>query len=248
MRYSTHFTFSRVAAVASALFFVPSPIAASGPSLWTYATVGSDDFSLGAAGARTSVGYRGRQTLAIERHGTHVRYRARVTYLRSEGLARERATASYVSDVATSGTLLSSSDRDPDYLTVLDQPFAAQLDAPTLADLRDLRGTLPFDFPSPYTGSSLHGYLEHVAAGPIANRASIGVRFEAAGRMRGALPDRPGASLDGKIAMRGTAYYDRRFAVLLVLETTVTISGTVSTGAANDPVTIVYARSIRFVR
>ena len=65
------------------------------------------------------------------------------------------------------GEALDSADHDPDYLTVLNQPFAAQLDRQTVDDLRHLKGALPFDFPSPFTGSSLHGYLQHVSGGPV---------------------------------------------------------------------------------
>jgi hypothetical protein len=45
--------------------------------------------------------------------------------------------------------------------------------------------------------------------------------------------------------MRGTAYYDIDTALLLALETTVTITGNVSNRSGKDPVTIVYARTIR---
>jgi hypothetical protein len=62
--------------------------------------------------------------------------------------------------------------------------------------------------------------------------------------MKGALPDRPGLTLAGKIAMRGSAYYDRDTSVLLVLDTTVTITGNVSNRAGKDTVTIVYERKI----
>ena len=71
-------------------------------------------------------------------------------------------------------------------------------------------------------------------------RHAVGVRFEAAGPMKGALPDRPGLTLDGTIAMRGNAYYDATDAMLLSLETTVTISGNVSNRTGKDPVTITY--------
>ena len=79
----------------------------------------------------------------------------------------------------------------------------------------------------------------------MGSHRSIGVRFESAGKMKGALPDRPGLTLAGTIAMRGTAYYDLDSALLLSLDTTVTISGNVSNRSSNDPVTIVYARIIR---
>jgi len=79
----------------------------------------------------------------------------------------------------------------------------------------------------------------------VGTRRSTGVRFEAAGPMKGELPDRPGLTLIGTIAMRGTAYYDIDTATLLELETTVTITGNVSNRSGKDPVTIVYARTIR---
>jgi len=63
--------------------------------------------------------------------------------------------------------------------------------------------------------------------------------------MRGSLPDRPGLILRGTIAMRGTAFYDVRTAVLLSLDTKVTISGNVSNRAAKDHVTITFRRSLR---
>ncbi|MBD5635705.1 MAG: hypothetical protein IAI49_14635 [Candidatus Eremiobacteraeota bacterium] len=45
--------------------------------------------------------------------------------------------------------------------------------------------------------------------------------------------------------MRGTAFYDVRTAVLLSLDTKVTISGNVSNRAAKDHVTITFRRSLR---
>ena len=63
--------------------------------------------------------------------------------------------------------------------------------------------------------------------------------------MNGRLPDRPGLTLSGTIAMRGTAYYDGATALLLALDTVVTITGNVSNRSNKDPVTIVYSRTIR---
>lgn len=168
-----------------------------------------------------------------------------MVYTRSDGTAATDATSDYVADVLPSGEARDTADRDPDYLTVLNQPFAARLDRQTLADLQHLEGALPFDFPSPFTGSSLHGYLKHIGNGLMGAHRSIGVRFESAGTMKGALPDRPGLTLSGTIAMRGTAYYDLDSALLLALDTTVTIKGNVSNRSGNDPVTIVYVRTIR---
>ena len=210
-----------------------------------YVVSGKDSFSIGAGDIRSEVSYRGSQTLKMVRHGKVTRYTAHVIYTRSEGDAQNAATSDYVADVLSSGEARDTANHDPDYLTVLNQPFSAQLDRQTLADLQHLEGALPFDFPSPFTGSSLHGYLKHIGNGMMGTHRSIGVRFESAGAMKGALPDRPGLTLTGTIAMKGTAYYDLDSALLLALETTVTITGKVSNRSGNDPVTIVYARTIR---
>jgi hypothetical protein len=44
--------------------------------------------------------------------------------------------------------------------------------------------------------------------------------------------------------MRGTAYYDTDSSLLLILDTTVTITGSVSNRSSNDTVTITYQRKI----
>lgn len=225
-----------------AVLWEPSTPARAGQ---VYTVAGKDSFSIGAGDIQSEVVYAGTQTLSLRKRGRVLRFKAHVQYDRSDGNASTPATGDYVADVLPSGETLDSADNDPDYLTVLNQPFAAQLDSATLGDLRHLNGALPFDFPSPITGSSLHGYLEHVADGPVGGRSAIGVKFEAAGPMKGTLPDRPGLTLEGTISMRGTAYYDVRSALLLALQTTVTIEGTVSNRAGKDPVKIVYDRTIR---
>lgn len=210
----------------------------------TYTVAGRDSFSIGAGAIQSEVTYDGTETLTVKGHGKFSRLRAHVSYKRSDGAASTDASGDYIADVLPDGETLDSADRDPDYLTVLNQPFSARLDRQTLGDLQHLEGALPFDFPSPITGSSLHGYLQHLPGGMVGPRRSTGVKFEAAGPMKGELPDRPGLTLIGTIAMRGTAYYAIDTATLLTLETTVTITGTVSNRTGKDPVTIVYARSI----
>ncbi|MDQ2858596.1 MAG: hypothetical protein M3R53_08105 [Candidatus Eremiobacteraeota bacterium] len=210
----------------------------------SYSVDGKDSFSI-AGDIRSEISYSGTQTLRIRRHGKRSRYAAHVEYRRSDGPASTDATSDYVAEMLPSGEIVESSEHDPDYLTVLNQPFAAQLDRQTLGDLRHMGGTMPFDFPSPFTGSSLHGYLRHIGGGTLGPRHATGVRFEAAGPMKGALPDRPGVTLAGTITMRGTAFYDSTSAVLLALDSTVTINGTLSNRAGNDPVTITYERKIR---
>ncbi len=219
--------------------------AAAGYADETYAVSGSDNFSIGSGDVRSKVSYHGVERLRVVRHGALTRYRADVNYTRDDGGARSSATGHYVADVSASGETVASSDRDPDNLTVLNQPFAAVLDRQTLHALEHLSGALPFDFPSPFTNSSLHGYLQHLGDSTLVGRRVIGIRFEAAGPMHGNLPDRPELALVGTIAMRGTAFYDVASTLLLALESTVTVAGNVSNRSAQDPVTIVYARTIR---
>lgn len=210
-----------------------------------YLVSGHDSFIIGAGDIQSEVEYRGTQQLQIVRRGKTMRYVAKVSYERSDQGATTSASADYVLDLLPNGEQLASADHDPDYLTVLNQPFAAQLDLRTLRELRRLRARAPFDFPSPFTGSTIRGQLERLGVGMIGPHRALGVGFEAAGPMKGRLPDRPGLSLIGGIVMRGTAYYDLTSALLVALDATVTISGTVSNRASNDPVTIVYRRTIR---
>jgi hypothetical protein len=210
-----------------------------------YIVTGRDSFSIGDGDIKSETRYAGTEVLTIERHGKAMRYAARVTYRRDDQGATSDATADYVSDLLPTGEQLDSADRDPDYLTVLNQPFAAQLDAGTLHDLKRMHGAVPFDFPSPFAGAPLRGFLAEAKAGVVAGRHAIGVKFSAGGPMNGALPDRPGITLTGGIIMRGTAYYDADTALLLTLDATVTISGNVSNRSGKDPVTIVYRRIIK---
>jgi len=210
-----------------------------------YLVSGRDSFVIGDGDIQSEVDYRGSEVLTVTRRGNTTRYVAKASYVRNDQGASSPATADFVVDFSERGNQIASADHDPDYLTVLNQPFAAQLDAKTLADLRTLRAAAPFDVPSPFTGSTFHGRLERIGVGTIGSRQAVGVRFGAGGPMKGSLPDRPGLILTGGIVMEGTAYYDLHTARLLSLDARVTISGTVSNRSNKDPVTIVYQRTLR---
>lgn len=174
-----------------------------------------------------------------------IRYESKVAYARAEQGGSTQAHAHFVSDVLASGEQHDRVSNDPEFLSVLNQPFSVRLDLPTLRDLRRLRSDVPFDFPSPMTGSPLHGRLRHLGEAPIDGHAAVGVGFAADGAMSGALPDRPGLAIRGAIVLRGSAYYDAATALLLGSQTTVTIVGNVSNRAGSDTVRIVYMRAIR---
>ena len=212
-----------------------------------YTVSGADSYVIGAGDIHSDTTYQGTETLTTTRHGRTTRYDAKCQYVRTEQGQDTDSKGDYVTDLLPDGQVLDSADHDPDYLTVLNQPFSVQLDPVTLTDLRSLRGALPFNIPSPITGASLQGRMERIPAGLIGSRRAIGIRFEAGGPMRGSLPDRPGLVLIGSIALHGTAYYDLDSALLLALDATVTISGKLSNRAGADPVTIVYHRLIRAI-
>jgi hypothetical protein len=136
-------------------------------------------------------------------------------------------------------------DADPEYLTILNQPFSVQLDTATMHDLHDLRSAVPFDFPSPMTGAVLHGTLRRLPDGALNGIRVLGVAFAARGPLNGALPNHPELLLGGTISMVGTAYYAYSDALLLSLDATLAIDGKVADHGAGDPVTIVYRRRIR---
>jgi hypothetical protein len=64
--------------------------------------------------------------------------------------------------------------------------------------------------------------------------------------MSGPLPDRAALAMRGTMRMRGTAYYALQGdPILLALQETLTISGTLQNGNRHSPVTIIYDRSIK---
>ena len=229
----------------AALLFVAQAAGAAADQ--GYIVSGSDTFAVGNGDVRSEISYQGNETLHTERHGNTVTYVARARYVRIDQGAKSSVTGSFSAELLPSGEQRDLRDRDPDYLTVLNQPFAVQLDAPTLHDLAHLRSDVPFEFPSPITGSPLHGHLRRISEGVVGGERALGVAFDAGGPMRGPLPDRPHLLLAGKIRMHGSAYYRAEDALLLDLDATLTISGNLANPEASDAVQIVYRRHIRAV-
>lgn len=211
----------------------------------SYKVDGSDTYQIGGRDERSQIAYRGTQRLSVQNTSGARRYIARVEYLRNDQGTHARVTASFESTILPSGEQRDGANNDPDYLTVLNQPFAVQLDAPTLHDLSRLTGAVPFDFPSPMTGAPLHGTLRHVDTGTINGERVLGVAFDASGPLHGSLPDHPNLVLSGHIRMSGTAYYTYGAALLQALDATLSIEGNVVDNARRDPVEIVYKRSIK---
>jgi hypothetical protein len=220
--------------------------AASARADQNYHVSGKDSFTVGASDLRGDIAYDGTETLAVQHSATASRYSARVRYIRIDQGARSEVRASFVALMLPSGEQIDADDRDPDYLAILNQPFAVQLDASTLHDLDHLQGAVPFTFPSPITNSTLAGALRHAGDALVDSDRTLGIVFSAAGPMHGPLPGRPSEILTGTIKMSGTAYYNQKTALLDALDDTMTITGTLqSAGGTSEPILITYRRTIR---
>ena len=220
---------------------------ATGPALadQRYTLAGTDQYQIGSHDVASRVSYSGTETLRIVRAGSGKHYSVRARYRKSDQTGSSAAAAAFEALMLPSGEQRDEANTDPNYLTVLNQPFSVQLDLPTLHDLARLRGRIPFDFPSPMTGNALHGSLSRGAFATVAGRRALGVNFDATGAMLGPLPDHRLITLEGKMHMHGTAYYDVESALLLSLDATLTINGYVQDPKKATPVSIVYHRSIR---
>jgi hypothetical protein len=230
--------------ISAFLITLAAPALAETP-VQTYTIEGEDSIQIAGKPAHATVVYAGTQRLTIQRQGNGTYFKATVSYNRREGAAATHGTGAFATTISANGEQHDETDGDPDYLTILNQPFSVELDAPTLRDLRSLTRAVPFDFPSPMTGAPLHGSLRRLPDGTLNGRRVLGIAFAARGPMSGALPDRPQLALSGEITMNGTAYYAYADALLLALDATLQIAGRVADAGRNAPVTIVYKRTIR---
>ncbi len=227
--------------------FVVSAAPTAADTTQTYMIDGSDAFRIAGRQLQSLVTYTGIEHLSFQPavHGTI--FNATVTYAKNDGTGTTHERAAFAMRMLPSGEIRDERDNDPDYLTILNQPFSVQLDALTMRDLHGLAQAIPFDFPSPMTGAPLHGTLRRRTDGTLNGVRVLGIAFSASGPLSGTLPDRPSLALTGNITMMGTAYYAYADALLLALDATLLIEGKVDGGAqtGNDVVTITYKRSIR---
>ena len=210
-----------------------------------YTISGSDRYQIGSADLHTNITYSGTQSLTVRRAGKQKQFSAEAKYFRSDETGRISSRASFAQVMTPQGELQDSRDDDPDYLTVLNQPFAIELDPETLQELQNLKTRVPFEFPARVMGGTLRGFLRRGPDGRIAAQPAIAITFDATGPMEGPLPDRAAMTMRGTMHMKGTAYYALHGeAILLALRETLTISGTIVSGTRHSPVRITYERSI----
>jgi hypothetical protein len=213
-----------------------------------YDTSGEDIYRIESSEAFSKVSYAGTQHLSVRRDGKAWRFEARARYVRISPNGRSSGEARFVQVLEPDGTFEDRIDEDPAFLTILNQPFAVRLDAPTLRDLRTLRGPVPFSATSPLgTEAVLHGLLRPAPGGPIDGRPTVGVHFEAEGAMMGPLPGYATMLVSGTMHMDGTAYYSLSEAVLMALRITLKLNAHVAQEhqSVSVPVNILYRRTIR---
>ncbi|HEY1429416.1 MAG TPA: hypothetical protein VGF18_07570 [Candidatus Tumulicola sp.] len=212
-----------------------------------YHLTGQDVYGIGSGVQVSSVRYTGEQQLSVRHDGGRVWYTVRATYTRYESDDASAHTATFEQASRADGSLENERDDDPDFLTILNQPFAISLDRATLHDLRSLRAPVPFDAGSPLgDGAVMHGYLRPAGNGSVAGRPVIAIVFDAQGTMDGPIPGKSDTRMAGRMHMNGTAYYATGNALLLELDATLRVDANLSaSGASPTPVKIVYRRTIR---
>lgn len=213
-----------------------------------YQTAGEDVYRGESTSTVSRVAYSGTERLSIRRIDHSLRFEARAVYTRTAPEGKSSAKATFVQILRPDGSFEDSVDDDPDFLTILNQPFAVRLDSATLQDVRQLRGPVPFAASSPLDGHTLlHGFLRPAANGPIEGRPAAAVRFEAQGPMDGALPDHADGAVSGKMRMDGTAYYALDGGMLLAINVTLTIEAHLHEhgSSAPLPIRVVYRRWMR---
>jgi hypothetical protein len=231
-----------VAALAAAVVL----LGASSAIRQQYVVSGEDTYRIGSDLPVTHIAYSGTERLTSYVNDTR-HFLAEATYTRDDEGGRSSVSARFAQQLTRDGNFEDQDDEDPDFLTILNQPFAIWLDATTMKDLRAMRGHVPFEATSPLGSARLHGYLRSAPAGKIAGVPVVGVQFQATGPMIGTLPQHSDARLEGTIRMDGSAYYATAGALLLALDATLTIDGSLSSNGTAVPVRIVYHRAIRAV-
>ncbi len=211
-----------------------------------YTVVGSDTYRVGSPATTAVIRYHGSERLSIVRSGDQTRYVVRARYRRTGDDGVADAHARFIQVASPKSGLRDVANEDPDFLTILNQPFAVQLDRPTLGDLRTLHGPVPFSATSPLGGDAvLRGFLRPAAGGKVDGVPTVAVGFEAVGVMTGPMPTHAATPMSGQMRMVGTAYYATGDALLLALRARLTIVAQLHDKGGDVPVRIVYRRFIR---
>ena len=202
---------------------------------------GEDAYTIDGRNVMTVL-YDGTQSLRVRPDGTDLRFENVIHYTKRLGSHVRHKTARVVRLLTPDlREIRTSLNQDEDSLSLLDQPFAARIDAKTLAALAGLQQAIPFTASSPLGGAPLHGTLRSADMPERAPAGGVRVAFTASGPMRGPLPELPTASIDGTISLVGTAEYDATGA-LVRLRSRLQIHGVLAASGQSGPIEILFMR------
>jgi hypothetical protein len=208
-----------------------------------YQLRGVDRYAVVGGHARYNVSLAGSQRLKIATVKGRMRFTVRAHYVRTANNNRDSVQAFFTQSMRPDGDLDDGTSYDPDYVTILNQPFAVWIDSDTRSGGDSARVPLTFD--APLTGGTLRGYLARAGVGIVAGRRAVSMRFDASGPMSGSDSDDPQRRIRGTVRMRGTAYYGARDGLLLALDETFSVSARLYEGSHSLPLQIVHRRFIK---
>ena len=230
----------RIAAALFSVLLLGARAAAQCPSALSRFQ-GEDAYTIDGRNVMTVV-YNGTQSLRVRRVGANLRFENDINYTKRLGSHVRRKTARVVRILTPHlREIRTSLNQDEDSLSLLDQPFAARIDAKTLAALAGLAQAIPFTASSPLGGVPLHGSLRTVESSTKAPVGGVRVAFTASGPMSGPLPELPTASIDGKMSLVGTAEYDSTGS-LVRLRSRLRITGVLAASGQSGPIQILFVR------
>jgi hypothetical protein len=227
------------------------PVVSPAPADLHYELAGEDLYQIESAATVSRVSYAGSEILYALPDDGGVRFEARARYVRNAPEGKNNGGARFVTELLPDGSFENRIDDDPDFLTILNQPFAVRLDSQTLQALRALRGPVPFTGGSPLGGATvLRGQLQPGTSGAVDGRSTVAVRFVADGPMNGAMPGYTDSTVSGLMRMDGTAYYALDDGMLLAFSVRLTIDARLrqKDSGVFIPVHITYRRSLRVAR
>ena len=96
-----------------------------------YQTAGEDVYRIETSQSLSRVRYAGTQLLRIAHEGDGLRFDAQASYVREAPDGKSSARAHFVQTLSRDGGFEDVLDEDPEFLTILNQPFAVRLDDST---------------------------------------------------------------------------------------------------------------------
>ncbi len=213
-----------------------------------YSVSGSDRYTMGSAANSDTLSLTGDETLTIRKRGSRTEFTAQLSGTQSDGSETLPLRGSFTQVLTSSGDLRDEANADPQFATILNQPFDIEIDGQTLNDLLHSRARLMLNMPAPLTGGTLRGYLQRGAIARVGSVRALQVRFDATGPAHGRVAGDGAPTIGGTVQMHGTAYYALRGVPLLLgLDETFTMTAALHDEGRTVPVVVVHRRRFRAI-